>query len=678
MKIAQYPLFKITALYCTGLCTGFYYNPSLRFSICLLAISFIICFLLYLQAFKNFQQTVFLGISVCMLAFSIGITSQALHNPYNQPGHYITHLDKFPTHNHVEVRIQEKLKNTATYQRYIASVYRINTQDYHGKLLIQIRRTIPERSLSIGSRIKIHGQIQQFHIPFNPHQFDYRSYMEHKGILGYMKINPNAVVLCNIKTKNSHYYSAEFRNTILTNLKNSGFAPAALEVVAALLLGQKQDMDPTILQDYRLAGAVHILSVSGLHIGLIYFFISSLLQFLPNTRYSLFIKTGIVILTLWLFAMIAGGSPSVVRSVVMFTFAAIAALLRRGTSIYHTLIVSALLMLLWDPATLFDVGFQLSYSALFFIVWLQPALSGFWTPKFKILRYLWDILTVSIAAQIGTLPLSLYYFHQFPGLFFLTNIIVLPLLTIIMIYGLIVLLLAALDITHATVSKLLEIAISALNSIIHKIASYDDFIFRDVPCSLPVMLSLYSCVIAIVLWLKKPTFPRLLILCSFVIITQLTCWMSRIQSTGTADFIVLHSYKNPLLLERQGNKITVFSNRDRKDILQDSSLKPYQIATHSHIDTLLPLRNLYYFQHQKILILDQHGILPEHCDPDIIILSQSPKINLERLLKKVQPKLIIADATNYNTTVQLWKRTCSNAKIPFHAIAEKGFYRINN
>ena len=678
MKIAQYPLVKITALYCTGLCTAFYYNPSLLFSICLLAISFTICFLLYLQAFKNFQQTVFLGISVCILAFSIGITSQALHNPYNQPGHYITHLESAPTAYHVEATIEEKLKNTATHQRYIASLYRIDTQDYHGKLLIQIRKSIPECSPSIGSRIKIHGQIHQFHIPLNPHQFDYRNYMQHKGILGQMKMNPNAVVLCNIKTKNSPYYSAQFRNTILTNLKNSGFAPATLEVVAALLLGQKQEMDPAILQDYRLAGAVHILSVSGLHIGLIYFFVSSLLQFLPNTRYSLFIKTGIVIVTLWLFAMISGGSPSVVRSVVMFSFAAIGTLLRRGTSINHTVIVSALLMLLWDPATLFDVGFQLSYSALFFIVWLQPILSGFWAPKFKILCYLWDILTVSIAAQIGTLPLSLYYFHQFPGLFFLTNLMVLPLLTIIMLYGLIVLLLAALNVTHATMSKILEMAINALNGIIHRIASYDDFIFRDVPCSLSVMLSLYLCVIAIGLWLKKPTFSRLFVLCSFVIITQLTCWMSRTQSTGTADFIVLHSYKNPMLLERRGNKITVFSNRDMEDVAQDSNLKPYQIATHSHIDTLLPLRNLYYFQHQKILVLDHHAIVPEYCNPDIIILSQSPKINLERLLKKVHPQLIIADATNNNTTVQLWKRTCNNAKIPFHAIAEKGFYRINN
>ena len=152
--------------------------------------------------------------------------------------------------------------------------------------------------------------------------------------------------------------------------------------------------------------------------GFIFLFLNFILKPIPNTKKGSFIKLSIILFSLFLFALIAGLSPSIVRSVTMFSFVAIGLHLRRSVNIYHTLLVSMLLILLFQAYFLFDVGFQLSYLAVFFIVWFQPILVSYWKPKNKIAKYGWDILTVSFAAQIGTLPLFppiswIVFYYQF-------------------------------------------------------------------------------------------------------------------------------------------------------------------------------------------------------------------------------------------------------------------------
>src|SRR5690606_13387715 len=143
----------------------------------------------------------------------------------------------------------------------------------------------------------------------------------------------------------------------------------------------------------------------------------------------------LLLLSLWGFAFLAGMAPAIVRAVVMFSFVSVGKFLQRNTNIFHTLLASSAIILLWTPSFLFDVGFQLSYVALFFILWVHPIFTSFWKPKNKIKKYFLEILTVSFAAQIGTFPLSMYYFRQFPCLFFVTNILILPILSILLIYG---------------------------------------------------------------------------------------------------------------------------------------------------------------------------------------------------------------------------------------------------
>jgi competence protein ComEC len=371
-------------------------------------------------------------------------------------------------------------------------------------------------------------------------------------------------------------------------------------------------------------------------------------------------------------------APSVVRSVAMFSFVAIGMYLRRSTNIYHTLLVSILLILLFQPSFLFDVGFQLSYVALFFILWLQPLLAQLWVPKNKVVNYFWEILTVSFAAQIGAFPLSIYYFHQFPGLFFVTNLVIIPFVTVIMGLGVLVMVLAVFDYVPLFLAKGLEWSIFILNKIINAIASLEQFIIRDIPFNWTILLSLYLLIISLVLWFKKPSFKKLLLALTTVILFQITYFEIHWTNQSQKEFVIFHSKKNTLITERNGENSTLFANDSLlRTASENKTLTSYLMGNFSYLKSKEKLQNTLYFQDKKILVLDSLGVYPKNSTPDIVVLTQSPKINMDRMFQTLKPEMVVADGSNYKTYISLWEATCLKNKIPFHATGEKGFYKLD-
>jgi len=558
--------------------------------------------------------------------------------------------------------------------RYIVLVKKIDGSEYTGKMLINIRKDSLKSSFEIGTPLQFNCTISENGIAKNPNQFDYGKYLKNKQIYAQIYTENSEIKTSSIIDKNAWHYASILRTKILRNLEKNKFHKTELNVAAALILGQQQDISPDIIKDYQYAGAVHILSVSGLHIGFILLFVTFILKPFPNTRRGSFIKLLIIIISLVSFGIIAGLAPSVVRSVVMFSFVAIGMYLRRSTNIFHTLLVSMLLILLFEPSFLFDVGFQLSYIALFFILWLQPLLAEIWKPKNKIVTYFWEILTVSFAAQIGAFPLSIYYFHQFPGLFFVTNLVVIPFISLIMGLGVLVMVLAAFDYVPLYLSKSLEWSIFILNKIINSIASIKQFIIQDIPFNWYLLISLYLLIISSILWLKKPNFRRLALTLISILILQMTYFETHWIIQNQKELVIFNSKKNTLISERKGKNVTLFQNRNE---LKNQAINSYIMGNFSELKATKKLENLLFFNGNKILILDSLGVCPKKINPDILVLTQSPKLNLERLFQDLKPKIVVADATNFKTYIHLWKATCIKKKIPFHSTGEKGFYRLN-
>ncbi|MFM2010575.1 MAG: hypothetical protein RLZZ479_966, partial [Bacteroidota bacterium] len=320
----------------------------------------------------------------------------------------------------------------------------------------------------------------------------------------------------------------------------------------------------------------------------------------------------------------------------------------------------------------------LSYLALFFILWFHPLLSRLWEPKNKISKYIRDILSVSFAAQIGTLPLSLYYFHQFPGLFFITNLVIIPLTGFIMGLGVVVMVLAFVDLCPYFLSKTLEWSLYVIDKIIHTIASFEQFIIKDIPFNSVFLLGSYMLIISSILWFEKRRFQRMIAILVSVIFIQIALLWNKYDSTNQREWIVFNSNKNTFITERIGTKVTLFANDSLLKIgVKNQILNNYLVGNFSHLAAAKKIKNTAFFKGHTILIIDSMGIYPKQQQADILVLTQSPKINLDRLIQISRPKEIVADATNYKSFKERWKVSCLKAKIPFHSTSEKGFYILN-
>jgi competence protein ComEC len=677
MKVLQFPLARITFAFVAGIIFAYFLKPIPSIVFVFLSITVLTFIGTY---FSNKRKTKFqfhFGIATYLLAFSIGNLTQTVHTDSNQQNNYTHYKNIFDKKQTFNLTLREKLKNTAFNERYIAIINSIDQENSSGRMLLNIRKDSLRHSFVIGNQLKINATLYKTTAQKNPNQFDYQQYLENKQIYAQLYAEPNEIQLSSEIKKDIWYYTAQLRTRIIQNLEKSKFNKKELNVAVALIMGQQQDIDPDIIQDYQYAGAVHILSVSGLHIGFILLFVTLLLKPFPNTKKSSFIKLLITLASLSLFGIIAGLAPSVVRSVTMFSFVAVGQYLRRSVNIYHTLLVSILLILLFQPSFLFDVGFQLSYTALFFIVWLQPLMAKLWKPKNKIQNYFWDILTVSFAAQIGTLPLSIYYFHQFPGLFFATNLIVIPLLGFIMSLGVLVMALATFNWTPFYPAKILEISILYLDKIIESIASFEQFIIKDIPLNVSLLIGSYLVIITTIITFEQKRFKNLVWAMLAIITLQLSAIATKWNVQNQGEFVVLNTPKNTQLIERNGAAVTLYANDSLlKNIKNNSLLSSYLTANFSSLNHKQKLKNLIYFKGNKILLIDSTKICPKNIQPDVLILTQSPKINFDRLLRTLKPKIVVADASNYKLVQTKWKASCSQQKIPFHATSEKGFYKI--
>lgn len=651
-----------------GLLVAFYFSPDFG-----IGIGFVLCgFLLFLFTYFYSKKKLF-GISVFALSVGIGVFTQFLHSDIRNKNHYVHQISG--ERQIISLTLDSKLKPNSYNHRYFAEVNSVDAQKSKGTILIGISRELYPKEPEIGTTFVVYSKIIPNSVPKNPSQFDYGKYLERQKV--YAQIYTDSTNIRKLKTeKTIHYYTYKIRNRILDNLRKSGFSEEELTILHALILGQQQDISTEILQAYQYAGAVHILSVSGLHVAYIYLFLNFILKFIPNHRKGKILKLTILLLSLWGFALLAGLAPAIVRAVTMFSFVSFGAFLTRNTNIIYTLLVSMLLILLCKPSFLFDVGFQLSYLALFFIVWTKPMMNKFYNPTNKIKKYIWDVITVSLAAQIGVLPLSLYYFNQFPTLFIITNLFVLLPLSFFMIYGVILSVLAFFGMTNFYLSKIMEFGIKYINEVSFEVAKFENFVFKEVSFSMSMLIVWYLFIFSFFIWLNKRRFRDLALVLGSVLLLQTVYIFNVIETKNADEFIVFNKNRTTLLSDRKANEISVFTNDSLSK--NDYLIKSYKVGSFSKIIKTDSLQNFYYSNNKKIMVIDNSSVYNEGLFPDVVLLIGSPKINLDRLLQNHQPEIIIADASNYKSYVQLWKQTCQKNKIRFHSTYENGFYRVSS
>jgi competence protein ComEC len=619
------------------------------------------------QIFPNIR----FGIITFCCFFLIGYCNYQLRAPAHQKDHY-SRFSSESDPDLIQLKIKEVLKPDLFSEKYIAEVQYINKTPAQGRILLSIQKDSLSESFTIDDQLLIRAPINPIGAPLNPYQFDYKAYMRSMGVLYQLQTDQIAILSHKTGTRSVKGMASDLRNFFLKKLKKSTISSEERSIIQALILGQKKDIDPELYTSYTRAGAVHILAVSGLHVGILYLILSGLFRpliFLPKGR---LIRSAVMVLLLFGFALIAGWSPSVVRAATMFSLFAIAGMLRRPTNSINTLFLSFLILLIANPSWLFQVGFQLSYLAVFFILWIQPRLYKLYAPNNYILRKAWAITTVSISAQLGVLPLSLYYFHQFPGLFLLTNLVILPFLAFLLGFGLLVLLLLSINSLPNELANSYNFMIRLMNSFIEWVAEQEDFIISEIHFTGWNVLACYLVIIFSVLLLKHFSYRRCIWLLGSIILLVTVFIHHRI--SADSQLILFHKSRNTIMGIQQKEKLVVYSEINLGDLKNTTLIKNFRVGAGINEYSEAPLPYILQYKSNLILVVDSLGVYPSERTIDIVILRNSPKINLNRLIDGLEPKQIIADGSNYISYVKRWETTCKKRKLLFHHTGKKGAF----
>jgi len=440
-------------------------------------------------------------------------------------------------------------KNTTRIDCIVQS-YRTENDTVHlkEKVRLYLDNHSSAEAIKTGDLLEFKASFSPVRNPGNPGEFDFAKYLGRQGI-HYSTFTDTFSILKYQGDFRLKRLSSDIQRSLVNQFRKQGIKEDELAILLSLCTGNRELIDSELQQEYVNAGAVHILSVSGLHVGILYMIISFLFSFTATGRIFRLFKLLFMLGVIWAFAFITGLEPSVLRASVMFSFFIVGRNFKLRSDSYTILSSSALIILAVNPLILFHIGFQFSYLAVMGIVYFQPKLSELLTSRNVAVRYIRDLFTVSFAAQLTTFPLCLYYFHQFPLYFWLTNLMIIPLVSLIMGGAIILAVFLLVPPVAAIISVPLNFLLKTLNFIISVVgnlpyASLSDIRFTGFHLALTSFL-----IISMMILISDRNYRRI----PHIILTTLILFM--IQDTAyhlnrndSKEIIIYNSKKGKIMI----------------------------------------------------------------------------------------------------------------------------------
>ena len=402
------------------------------------------------------------------------------------------------------VEIVKPIKLTSKKVSVTANVKAIQYKDHsiqtEGKSIFYLNKDSLSAKLLPGDILEFkNAQFKNLTYHNNPGQFDYATFLRFHQIHYANYINEWDK---KGSTFNFLRYPTLIRNKALEVLKENVIIKSHFPIVSALVLGYKDELSNHTKHSFSSTGAMHVLAVSGLHVGIIYFILKSIITLFTFYQRNLVFRNILLLIGIWVYALITGMSPSVLRACTMLSFLIIAEVFNRNTNVYNVLSASAILLLIINPYLIMQVGFQLSYLAVLGILYIQPKMEKIWAPKYWLIQKIWTITTVSIAAQISTFPLGLLYFHQFPNYFLISNLVVIPAAFLILSLGILIIVLSFSKIIVGFISYLLQHVLNSLLLVIRHIESIPGSLTEGLSISIFETMLIYLFIASILISLK--------------------------------------------------------------------------------------------------------------------------------------------------------------------------------
>ncbi|MFN8258812.1 MAG: ComEC/Rec2 family competence protein [Bacteroidales bacterium] len=566
-------------------------------------------------------------------------------------------------------------------------------QSTNQKIVLSLEKDSAAASLAYGDLLIVKANLKEIANAGNPSEFDYKKYLARKHIhfKSYQKSDEWKLLS---KNRGNIIFSLAYqsREKLLSIFESAGIKGDEFAILAALTLGTKDLLSDELIEAYSDSGAMHVLSVSGLHVGIIFIFLNYLLYFLNNNKKLKIIKALLIISIIWAFAILTGLSPSVNRSAAMITLVILGKVSERKPSAYNSILASAFILLLIDPQFLFDVGFQLSYLAVTALIFFHPRIYHLFDLRNRIMDTLWNWTCVSLSAQIGTTFLSIYYFHQFPVYALLSNLLVVPLSFVIMMLAILLLTFSFFPVILYYGGWCLSKSVWLLN---YSVRFFDHLPYSTIePVSINFTESLLFHLVLFIVTLFIITRNKKFILSSFfvLVIAFLIRDTRYIINRNQQSLIVFNVPRKSAFGFTENGRLNLYVDT----ILANDSKSINYLVSNVISDKFILHTNVFKLTHKtegksKItdFIVNATNFKSVYLMGDYsaykagrklkvkyVIISKNAPMEIEPLLEIFDFDLLIADASVPEWKQQALKKDCLQMAIPFYSVSESGAFLV--
>lgn len=688
------PFVRLLLVYLFGIGIGFQFNPNAHVYLCLIALA-ILCigsfFLIAsIKRFENFRSYKYLSFLFYLFLFFIGWSSVwsshpnilTTHFSHQQPQALIGYINDEPKITNTTVRFP--LRITQILQGGTKS---IST----GNLLVNIRfDTLSDEIVSefkYGNEFLIPSTYSLINPPYNPNEFDYQSYLAKH--LVWHQANLSADDLIQIGSERGNLFidhALVFRQEMIEKLSRSLTNSDALAIVSALVLGYRNELDQEIINTFSATGTIHVLAVSGLHVGIVFLVFSTLFFWMKRGSWKI-LRALFLITLIWIYAFVTGLSPSALRASIMISFGITALTVARRNNIYNTISSSAFFLLLYDPNHIADIGFQLSYLSVLGIVYLYPKLYALMIIKNRILSALWSYAAISVSAQLATFPLVLFYFHVFPVYFLPANILIILPVTWVLYLGILILLIPY-GVIHSWLSWILENLIVLMNKILVLFEQLPYAVLKEIWIVKWQYLIIYALLLGCISFLffkKRNTMyiivgSLLLLLCGRIV--------KIIKNQSLNEIRIYNVYRNLAIgfFDNTGATFYTDSLTENSSRFQYSVKPNIKASGHSsqmkfinqgesfNGNNLLITNNIIQFNNKRLLIYWEEQSLVDSIFIDLLLIRNNSSINLQQIMRNIKFKKIILDASNNDWYIKEIEREAEIIGIPVYILKNNFAY----
>ena len=586
--------------------------------------------------------------------------------------------------------IQEPLVEKSKSYKALATIDAVYTNNkwitVNGNVLLYFKKDSLPPTLDYGAQIVFIKALQPITSPGNPGSFNYQRFNAFRDIYHQCFLQTADYQLTGLTIKNAFrqwLFTLQF--SVINALKKYITEEREQGVAEALLIGYRDDLDKNLVQAYSNTGVVHIIAISGLHLGMIYGTLVWFFKLFKKRRWTWWVKPVVILLVIWIFSLVAGAAPSILRSAVMFTFILAGESLGKKLTIYNTLAASAFTLLCFNPFALWDVGFQLSYAAVLSIVlFMQPVYNWIYFRN-KFLRGVWKLNAVTLSAQVLTVPIVCYHFHQFPNLFLLTNFIVVPLSSIILYTELFLLTFNTIFTPLATFFGVItEKLLWLMNTFIIKMNDLSFAVTDNIQVSIVQTLLLYGSIIAGSYWLMRKSTRARTIAMGFGFFFFVALSADLYKNAIKSKLIVYNIPQHTAIDFVEGTHY-IFAGDTvllQDGFLQNFHLKPSRVLHRmqpAHIEDLAAAGPFYFYKNKTILLLDRPLRFAgnEKVKVDCIVLSKSPNVKFAQLAGVFDCPLYVFDGSNSLWKIRQWKKVCDSLHLRHYSTQEYGAFIMN-